>query len=89
VKPQRLDKVGVTFEKADRKFGVGLVFHFGEYVDALPDEWVNVSITASVGSELVGTIIEWGIISDVVLFGLMEIKDIRACMWLNYTEHSF
>jgi len=71
------------------KFGVGLVFHFGEYVDALPDEWVNVSITASVGSELVGTVIEWGIISDVVLFGLMEIKDIRACMWLNYTEHSF
>jgi len=71
------------------KFGVGLVFHFGAYVDALPDEWVPISISASVGSELVGTVLEWGIISDLVAFGLMEIKEQRMTMWLNYTEHSF
>ena len=71
------------------KFGVGLVFHFGGYVDAMPDEWSPISVTASIGSELVGTVVEWGIISDIVLFALCEIKEIRVTMWANYQEHSF
>jgi len=73
----------------EQKFGLGLVIHEGERADALPDEWTNISVSASVGSGLVGTILTWDIKSDIVLFGLLEIKEQRLTMWMNYEDHSF
>jgi hypothetical protein len=69
--------------------GIGISFEYGPYADLMPDEWTPVMFAAEVGAPEIACGLDWSVVSDIVLFGLCEIKELVITVWQNYEEISF